>query len=72
MTAELIFCSFCGDDQHTAMCIVAGPSVFICDGCIRLCSDIAEEHRVERLVRRFVAKVEAEAAVIRPLPIRHV
>jgi ATP-dependent protease Clp ATPase subunit len=72
MTATPVVCSFCGTDQHTATCIVAGPSVFICDGCIRLCGDIAEEHRVERMVRRFMAKVETEAAAVRPLPIRHV
>jgi ATP-dependent protease Clp ATPase subunit len=44
--------------------------VFICDTCVRLCNDIAEEHRVEAMVRRYIAKVQTEADAIRPMPIR--
>jgi ribosomal protein L37AE/L43A len=36
----LTYCSFCGKSENEVRRIVAGPSVFICDGCIELCVDI--------------------------------
>jgi ClpX C4-type zinc finger protein len=33
-------CSFCGKHQDQAQRLIAGPGVFICDGCIRLCNEI--------------------------------
>jgi endopeptidase Clp ATP-binding regulatory subunit (clpX) len=40
------YCSFCGKSQHEVRKLIAGPSVFICDECISLCSNIiAEEHK---------------------------
>lgn len=35
-----IICSFCGKAQNEVKKIVAGPSVYICDECVRLCNDI--------------------------------
>lgn len=35
-----LICSFCGKSQMDVKKLVAGPSVCICDECIRLCSDI--------------------------------
>ncbi len=32
-----IRCSFCGKSRHEVAKLVAGPGVFICDGCITLC-----------------------------------
>ena len=29
-----VCCSFCGKDQSEVESVVAGPNVFICDGCI--------------------------------------
>ncbi|ESS73723.1 ATP-dependent Clp protease ATP-binding subunit ClpX [Methyloglobulus morosus KoM1] len=40
---HLLYCSFCGKNQHEAHKIIAGPSVFICDECIDLCNDIIRE-----------------------------
>ena len=40
---ELIHCSFCGKTQDQVRKIVAGPDVYICDECIRLCHEIIEE-----------------------------
>jgi hypothetical protein len=34
-----LHCSFCGKSQHEVRRLVAGPTVFICDGCIKLCTD---------------------------------
>ncbi|WP_092400734.1 MULTISPECIES: ATP-dependent Clp protease ATP-binding subunit ClpX [Candidatus Ichthyocystis] len=33
-------CSFCGKDQDAVKKLIAGPSVFICDECVVLCSGI--------------------------------
>ncbi|CUT17636.1 MULTISPECIES: ATP-dependent Clp protease ATP-binding subunit ClpX [Candidatus Ichthyocystis] len=36
-------CSFCGKDQDVVRRLIAGPSVFICDECIALCSGIVRD-----------------------------
>lgn len=36
-------CSFCGLSQQEVSRLIAGPSVYICDQCIHLCSDIIAE-----------------------------
>lgn len=36
-------CSFCGKTQEQVKRLIAGPSVYICDECIELCSEIIEE-----------------------------
>ncbi len=43
--AEQKTCSFCGKSQFEVKKLVAGPSVYICDECISLCSDIMSEDR---------------------------
>ena len=40
---KTLFCSFCGKNQHEVKKLIAGPSVFICDECIDLCTDIIKE-----------------------------
>src|SRR5216117_2304633 len=40
---KLLYCSFCGKSQHEVRKLIAGPSVFICDECIELCTDIIRE-----------------------------
>src|SRR5438034_2902493 len=37
---KLLYCSFCGKSQHEVRKLIAGPSVFICDECIELCTDM--------------------------------
>jgi hypothetical protein len=36
-------CSFCGKGQNEVRKLIAGPSVHICDHCVRLCNDIVAE-----------------------------
>ncbi len=38
-----LYCSFCGKSQHEVRKLIAGPTVFICDECIELCTDIIQE-----------------------------
>jgi len=40
---KLLYCSFCGKNQHEVRKLIAGPSVFVCDECIALCNDIIRE-----------------------------
>ena len=40
---KALFCSFCGKGQHEVRKLIAGPTVFICEECVGLCSDILSE-----------------------------
>jgi len=40
---KLLYCSFCGKSQQEVRKLIAGPSVFICDECVELCTDIIRE-----------------------------
>ena len=42
---SLLRCSFCGKSQEEVEKIIAGPSVYICNECVKLCNDIIEEER---------------------------
>jgi len=43
MSGKTLFCSFCGKAQDEVKKLIAGPSVYICDECVELCTDILEE-----------------------------
>ena len=38
-----LYCSFCAKSEDEVGKLVAGPSVFICDDCVGLCSKIMRE-----------------------------
>src|SRR5712672_2052769 len=38
-----LHCSFCGKSQREVRKLIAGPTVYICDECIKLCTDIIDE-----------------------------
>ena len=40
---DILRCSFCGKTQHEVKKLIVGPTVYICDECINLCSDIISE-----------------------------
>jgi len=42
-----IKCSFCGKSQDAVERIIAGPGVFICDECIKVCTNILEDEDYE-------------------------
>ncbi|MFA0810116.1 ATP-dependent Clp protease ATP-binding subunit ClpX [Microbulbifer epialgicus] len=42
-SGKLLYCSFCGKSQQEVRKLIAGPSVFICDECVELCTDIIRE-----------------------------
>jgi ATP-dependent Clp protease ATP-binding subunit ClpX len=39
---DTLACSFCGKDKSQVRKLIAGPAVFICDECVRLCNRILE------------------------------
>lgn len=44
---KTIRCSFCGKTQEEAQRIIAGPGVYICDECIKVCANIIENDLYE-------------------------
>ena len=57
-----LLCSFCGKSQDEVKKLIAGPSVYICDECIQLCTEIiAEEYGEEK---------EPELALPKPVEIK--
>jgi ATP-dependent Clp protease ATP-binding subunit ClpX len=40
---ELACCSFCGRTEEAVEKLISGPSVFICDKCVRLCTGILDK-----------------------------
>ena len=42
-----IKCSFCGKSQEAVERIIAGPGVFICSECIKVCTNIIEDDEYE-------------------------
>jgi hypothetical protein len=43
MSDDKLVCSFCGKTQKEVRKLIAGPSVYICDECIKLCKEIISE-----------------------------
>lgn len=46
-SGKLIYCSFCGKNQHEVHKLIAGPAVYVCDECIDLCNNIIREEMKE-------------------------
>ena len=46
-----LYCSFCGKSQHEVRKLIAGPTVFICDECVDLCTEIIREEHKTTLVK---------------------
>ncbi len=61
---KVLYCSFCGKSQHEVKKLIAGPSVFICDECIDLCTDIIQEEIAK------LPKEEGDDSLLTPHQIR--
>lgn len=42
---DVITCSFCGRTEDAVEKLISGPSVYICDKCVHLCSGILEKKK---------------------------
>jgi ATP-dependent protease Clp ATPase subunit len=57
----LLSCSFCGKNQKQVKKLIAGPSVYICDGCMRRTrAVIAEPGRTASTPTATIERVHAE------------
>ncbi len=45
---DQFFCSFCGKNQKEVKKLIAGPSVYICNECIKLCGEIIDDEEKEK------------------------
>ncbi len=45
--ADLFKCDFCGKSQKQVVQLIAGPGVYICDGCVELCNELVAERMAE-------------------------
>ncbi len=45
-------CSFCAKSQREVKKLIAGPTVYICDECIKLCTDIIDEEQTRERSER--------------------
>ena len=57
-------CSFCNKTEDDVKKLVAGPHVYICDGCVKIATDIMEHDvpaspRRESLIRRLLRHFSA-------------
>lgn len=43
---EVLRCSFCGKSQNEVRKLIAGPGVYICDQCIKICVEMLEEDNI--------------------------
>lgn len=51
-------CSFCGKTQENVKRIIAGPGVYICDECIKVCGNILEDEYYDDELEETVEELE--------------
>jgi len=54
-----LYCTFCGKSQHEVRKLIAGPTAFICDECVDLCTNIIETDDDLELFRLMKASEES-------------
>src|SRR5690554_2190251 len=54
---KLLYCSFCGKSQDEVKKLIAGPSVYICDDCVSLCTDIVSNEFQEETLEEESEKL---------------
>ena len=59
-TDKNVKCSFCGKSQDAVERIIAGPGVFICDECIKVCTNILEDDSYEETDFQYTLNKEED------------
>jgi ribosomal protein S7 len=62
-----LYCAFCGKSQHEVRKLIAGPTAFICDECVDLCTTVVEPDDDLELFRLIRAGEENGATAYPPL-----
>jgi len=57
-------CSFCGKSQREVKKLIAGPTVYICDECIKLCTDIIDEENERETSAKGPKKVPTPHEIV--------
>jgi ClpX C4-type zinc finger protein/glyoxalase superfamily protein len=57
---QTLYCSFCGKSQHEVRKLIAGPTAFICDECVDICTDVVEPDNDRELFRLMKGNEESE------------
>jgi ATP-dependent protease Clp ATPase subunit len=61
LSGDVLSCSFCGRSQKQVTKLIAGPGVYICDGCMRRAQAvIAEPGRTASAAIATIEQVSAE------------
>ena len=53
-------CSFCGKSQDAVERIIAGPGVFICDDCIKVCNNILDDENYEDIEFNYTLNTDED------------
>ena len=53
-------CSFCGKEKKDTHHLIAGNGAFICDECVRICSDMLDDTEKQTLTEEIPLKKPAE------------
>jgi ATP-dependent Clp protease ATP-binding subunit ClpX len=65
---KVLHCSFCGKSQHEVRKLIAGPSVYVCDECVALCTEIiTEEARRTPLPEAVLPKLPTPMEICKTL-----
>ena len=64
-----IRCSFCGKTQENVGRLIAGPRVFICDECIKVCNHILEDDAYDETELTYT---EDEETLLKPAEIKEI
>lgn len=70
-TDKSVRCSFCGKSQDAVEKIIAGPGVYICDECIKVCSNIMESEESEEEEAKYTLK-EQNSKLPNPAEIKEI
>ena len=57
-------CSFCGKSQRDVRKLIAGPTVYICDECIHLCTDIIQEESEREAIEKKINKLPLPQEIV--------
>ena len=41
-------CSFCGKAESEVKMLLSGPGVFICDECVKICTEVLQDERYKK------------------------
>jgi ATP-dependent Clp protease ATP-binding subunit ClpX len=58
-------CSFCGKSQREVRKLIAGPTVYICDECIKLCTDIIDEENERETASKGPKKLPTPHEIVK-------